>query len=407
MIGIEKIGVYGGRMSLGIEALVRERGLDEDRFLKEYLLQERSVFAPFEDAVTMAANAAEIILADTDRQSIALLLVATESAVDFGKPLSSWVQRLCALPSAIRNLEVKHACYGLTGAIRLAEAFLAGHPDPAVTALVIGADASRNHIEDPAEPICGGAATAVLLSQRAPLIVLSGLEEAGVWSRETPDTFRPTATAECGNNDLSLFSYLDALGGSLADFRTRRADFHPETSTTHNVYHAPFPAMTFQAHRQVLKTFGSPTPAQIRASFNTRVLPGLGFCQRIGTSYGSSVWIALTALLGKLEQPSTVSVFSYGSGCQSEYFLAHLTPDQRWAVRLAADLDARAPIDVALYAATEIARRDQAEVAELSPCATELGRRLLKTAFHEPRDWVLEKVSDYVRHYARAGELAS
>ena len=148
MIGIEKIGVYCGRMRLAIEALIRARGLDEERYLSEYLLQERSVFAPFEDAVTMAANAAEIILADADRRSIALLLVATESAVDFGKPISSWVQRLCGLPSAIRNLEVKHACYGLTGAIRLAEAFLAHHPDPAVTALVIGADASRNHIED-------------------------------------------------------------------------------------------------------------------------------------------------------------------------------------------------------------------------------------------------------------------
>jgi hydroxymethylglutaryl-CoA synthase len=407
VIGIEKIGVYGGRMSLAIEALVRARGLDEDRYLSEYLLQERSVFAPFEDAVTMAANAAEIILADADRRSIALLLVATESAVDFGKPVSSWVQRLCGLPSAIRNLEVKHACYGLTGAIRLAEAFLARHPDPAVTALVIGADASRNHLGDPAEPICGGAATAVLLSRRAPLIVLSGLEQAGVWSRETPDTFRPTATAECGNNDLSLFSYLDALGGSLADFRTRSTEFHPETSTTYNVYHAPFPAMTFQAHRQVLKSFGSPTPAQIRASFNARVLPGLDFCRRIGTSYGSSVWIALSALMGKLEQPSTVSVFSYGSGCQSEYFLARLTPDERCAACLTAGLEARTPIDVGAYAAIETAHRDQAEAAELSPCGNELGRDLIKGAFHEPRDWVLERVSDHVRHYARVEELAS
>jgi hydroxymethylglutaryl-CoA synthase len=404
MTGVEKIAVYGGCLTLDIRELLQARGLDEKRFIDQYLLQERSVYAPFEDAVTMAANAAEKVLTDGNRGSVRLLLVATESGVDFGKPVSGWVQRLCGLPQRLRNLEVKHACYGLTGAIRLAQALLEADPDPGARALVVGTDASRTHLGDPAEPICGGAATAVLLARGGRVVELPPPAESGLWCVETPDTFRPTATVECGNNELSLYSYLDALEGSVGHYRERCPAFHPETGAGYNIYHAPFPAMSFQAHRQVLKSFGAPTPAEIRRSFEQRVLPGLKFSRRLGTSYGSSVWIALASLAAEAAARTPVALFSYGSGCQSEFFVPHVNPDPDAATALTAELDARLRLSVADYEEIETLRAAQATLATYSAAASACGERLLASSFRDPRAWILDSVQDHVRRYRRIGE---
>jgi hydroxymethylglutaryl-CoA synthase len=406
MIGIETMGIYSGHLGLDVGALVQARQLDPKRYIDQYLLLERSVFAPFEDAVTMAANAAEKVLTDENRDSVQLLLVASESGVDFGKPISGWVQRLCRLPSRIRNLEVKHACYGLTGAIRLAQGFLEAQSAPGARALVIGTDLSRSHLGDAAEPICGGAATAVLLSRTGSMVELPPLSAAGLWCTETPDTFRPTALIECGNNDLSLFSYLEALESSLKNYRGLFPSYHPETSAMYNVYHAPFPAMCFQAHRQVVKGFGTPTPAEIRASFNHRVLPGLKFSRRIGTSYGSSVWIALASLAAQITQRTAVSLFSYGSGCQSEYFVTHLNPNHAPAENLQKELDARHGLSVSEYEEIENLRIAFTDLPSFSAVESALSQNLFKASFRSPNTWILDSVSEHVRVYRRVGETA-
>jgi hydroxymethylglutaryl-CoA synthase len=406
MIGVEAMGIYGGRLSLDVSLLVQARQLDPKRYIDQYLLLERSVFAPFEDSVTMAVNAAEKVLTDENLDSIQLLLVASESGVDYGKPISGWVQRLCRLPNRIRNLEVKHACYGLTGAIRLAQGFLEAQSDPGARALVIGTDLSRSHLGDVAEPICGGAATAILLSRTGSMIELPPLSEAGLWCTETPDTFRPTSLIECGNNDLSLFSYLEALESSLKNYRELFPAYHPETSAMYNVYHAPFPAMCFQAHRQVVKGFGTPTPTEIRASFNQRVLPGLKFSRRIGTSYGSSVWIALASLAAQITQRTAVSLFSYGSGCQSEYFVTHLNPDHAPAENLQKELDARHRLSVSEYEEIENLRIVFTDSPSFSAVESTLSQNLFNASFRSPNTWILDSVSEHVRAYRRVGETA-
>lgn len=123
-LGIEKINLYAGGLCLDAVALAEARGITRERAVEQLMLGTRSVLPAYEDAVTLAVNAGKRLLADTDRAQVGLLIVATESAVDFGKPVSTWVHRFCELPPNCRNFEIKHACYGGTAAMRMATAWL-------------------------------------------------------------------------------------------------------------------------------------------------------------------------------------------------------------------------------------------------------------------------------------------
>src|SRR5262249_37449901 len=119
-VGIEKANLYGGRAYLTIADLASARGGSLDALERRQMVpyEARSIIPPYEDSVTLAVNATERLLSDADREQIELVVVATESAVDFGKPISTWVQRFSRLPAHSRNFEVKHMCYGGTAALR-------------------------------------------------------------------------------------------------------------------------------------------------------------------------------------------------------------------------------------------------------------------------------------------------
>ena len=109
-VGIEKITAYPCTMSLDMETLAKARGADPSHPLEELLVTSRSVNPPWEDPVTMAVNAANTLLEGEDRSSIEMVVVGTESSVDFGKPISTWVQRHANLGANCRNFETNHAC---------------------------------------------------------------------------------------------------------------------------------------------------------------------------------------------------------------------------------------------------------------------------------------------------------
>src|SRR5262245_32403434 len=169
-IGIERLGVYPCALSLSIANLCRERGLDAHNFCERLLCRERSVVGPFEDVVTMAVNAAKPVVDAAGADTIGLLLVASESSVDQEKPISSWVHRFLGLRPDCRNLEVKHACYGSTGALQLAISWILSEVDPGRKALVINTDHALIGLNGPQEPVLGAGAAAVLVSAEPRLI---------------------------------------------------------------------------------------------------------------------------------------------------------------------------------------------------------------------------------------------
>jgi len=119
-VGIERITAYPCTLSLDMVALAEARGTDPGHPIDELWVDARSLNPAWEDPVTMAVNAARRIVDASNRDDIELLIVGSESSVDFGKPMSTWVQRHCGITPNCRNFESKHACYGGTSALMMA-----------------------------------------------------------------------------------------------------------------------------------------------------------------------------------------------------------------------------------------------------------------------------------------------
>ena len=106
-VGIEAVNAYVGRASLAVSQLFEARGLD-DRRAGNLMMERKSVNLPCEDPVTNAVNAARPLvdaLPPEDRDRIELVVVGTESGLDFGKPISTYVHRHLGLSwSAARQL---------------------------------------------------------------------------------------------------------------------------------------------------------------------------------------------------------------------------------------------------------------------------------------------------------------
>lgn len=396
-VGIEKIDGYAGRLKLDLAALATARGLAPDFAETRLMAQSRTVLPPYEDAVTLAVNAGKRLLDGVDLSTIALLIVATESGVDFGKPLSTWVHRHLGLPAACRNFEVKHACYGGTAALHMAAAWAASGLAPGKKALVIAADHSRTHLDGEIEFISGAGAVAMLVSTEPKVLALE-LEHAGYWTAEIADTFRPTPTAEVGDSQTSLFSYLDALEEAYGLYEDSAGAIDPRERFRQQIYHAPFPGMPLQGHRALLRRYDAPK-AEIQADFQARVAPALWIARQVGGTYSASVYMSLIGLLSA-DVPRApgdrVGFFSYGSGCQAEFFSGTLGSVAETARDWAEQLDGRHALSVSQYEACEHGRErllsaENAQArADADPTwAAYAGRGLL----------VLDRLEDHKRHY--------
>lgn len=403
-VGIEKLDLYAGRMMLDAVALGLERGRDRAHLTEQVMVGERSVYPPFEDAVTLAVNAARRLLSPEDLAAIELLVVGSESGVDFGKPISTWVHRFCELSPNCRNFEVKHACYGGTAALKTAAQWVASGVRPGKKALVISTDITRPALETGMDFAAGGCAVAMLVSD-TPRVLEIDLDKAGYWTCEIADTFRPTARVETGDNQTSLFSYLDALDGALSHYEELAGPLDYNAAFRRHIYHAPFPGMTLQAHRTLLERSDNYDREGLRASFAERVAPGLAFARRVGTAYGASNFVCLLGLLHSdpdLRPGDRIALFSYGSGCQGEFYGATVGPHALEDTRARAidrHLDQRLLLTTPQYEANERAREAAIDQADHEP-ARDLVPGAYERVYQDRGLLVLQRVEQFYRHYA-------
>jgi hydroxymethylglutaryl-CoA synthase len=399
--GIDAMSLYSPRFCVSALDLAEACGRQREVASARLLLGQRAVAPPYEDAVTMAVNAARQVLTPDIASTVELLIVGTESAIDFGKPVSSWVHRHCKLPANCRNFEIKHACYGATGALKMAISWLQAQRRE-TSALVIATDLTRPFPQEGYE-FAGGASAIAMLLRANPRILEIDLDRCGYWTDEVADTFRPTATTEIGDNQISLFSYLDALEGAYDDYVSRCGEVVFSDHFSAHIYHAPFPGMTRDAHRTMLRSQADLNDEQIEDDFARKVKPALHYAQRVGAAYGASNFVCLLGMLrnrSDLDADSRISLFAYGSGCQGEFYEAKLGRSPAAGICLKAideSLDDRKLLNVGAYRAMEECRQAGIEAADCRPLSpqdrdfSEMygGRNLL----------VLEDVRNFRRNY--------
>lgn len=372
-VGIEKLRVYPGSLSLDIRTLCSARGMDAERTTADLMIDQRSVNPPWEDAVTMGVNAAEPLLSEDDRQRIGLLLVGTESSVDQEKPVSSWVHHYLRLPNDCLNLEVKHACFAATGALELAKAWLNSPVARGRKALVVSTDQTTLVLGESWEPVCGAGAAAVLLSTDGQVLEYE-TGRAGVYSHEVSDVIRPNMRHETGNSETSLFAYLQAVEGAYENYLSvvgEPIDF--DKHFVRMLYHTPFAGMTYRAHRALLNAYTSLSNKETKAHYQKKTLPAVRHNRRMGATYGASTFIGLLGLLDsdpEVKVGDRLGIFAYGSGSCAQFYSGKLGPKAREVAQranLGALLDARRPLTIEEYETIERIRDAHVGVERFVP----------------------------------------
>lgn len=403
-VGIEQLNVYGGSCYLDQRTLAVARGLDPDRIVSDFLIERRAVNPPFEDVITMAVNAATPLLSQVDPAEIGLLVVGTESSVDNGKPISTNIHAALALSPHVRNFETKHACYSGNAAMQVAADWVGSGSHRGQKALVIASDASRAHLNTKEELIMGGGAAAAIISD-TPHIFRLERQAHGVWTTHVYDTFRPTSRHEIGNNELSLYTYLDALTGSYEHY-CERSDEEIDFSRhfAYNIFHTPFPGMAMQAHRTLYNLQGLHPKPEVRADFERRVFPSLLFTRMIGGSYGTSNLAGLASLyttIKDIEVDARIGLFSYGSGAIGEFysgFVGSQASSRLAAMQIEERLRSRTEIDVESYEEFETLREELIDVQNYRVPIDEQSP-LYRAQYANQKKYILAQVDDFRREY--------
>jgi polyketide biosynthesis 3-hydroxy-3-methylglutaryl-CoA synthase-like enzyme PksG len=355
IVGIEAMNVFAGTARLDVTRLASHRMLDMSRF-ENLLMQEKSVALPHEDPVTFAVNAAKPLvdaLSPEAKNRIEMVITCTESSFDFGKSMSTYCHDLLGLSRNCRLFELKNACYSGVAGLQMAINFVLAQTSPGAKVLVLATDISRFMVEEGgsalsadwsfAEPSGGSGAVAMLVSD-TPTVFQIDVGANGYYGYEVMDTCRPSADMDAGDTDLSLLSYLHCCEQG-ADF-ARTFDYM--------AYHTPFGGMVKGAHRSMMRKLAKASAADIEQDFQARVAPGLVHCQRVGNIMGATAALALAGTIdgGDFSVPRRIGVFSYGSGCCSEFFSG--TASQEGQARLRAldfsgHLDSRYELSMAQY----------------------------------------------------------
>lgn len=412
-VGIEAISAYCGAAYVDASEIARVRGASPQR-VDKLMLGEKTVSLPGEDVVTFAVNAAAPLLEGLDsdtRSSIELLVIGTESGIDYSKSVGTWVHELLGLPRSCRLFEVKQACYGGVAALQLAAAQIAASGREGARALVIASDMA-DAVQDTARAIrwtseaaLGAGAVAALVSSHAGL-AFAEFGKVGYHSFNVDDYYRPGTSGFFLDPDVSLRAYSECLQRCWADY----CRFQPEadflTEFDHLAFHMPGPSVVKGSHRSLLRNLGIRSPHDADEDFTTRIEPSTRYPRSVGNVWAACALLAFASLLdnAKVIAGQRVGIYSFGSGCSSELCRYVLGPgiESFTGTGIAQSLRNRTELDLDTY-------------EELSKKSSELTPGL---ADYSPDLCVLEKLSapmsrplvaltgirDHHRSYATVGE---
>ncbi|HSX19738.1 MAG TPA: hydroxymethylglutaryl-CoA synthase [Gammaproteobacteria bacterium] len=349
--GISAFGLAIPQYALPLTEFARLRNVDAAQYTQTLGCEFMALCGPNDNVVSLAVRAAKRALANwggsTDQ--IGMVVVASESAIDMSRPLSSWVMSELGLQGQIRAYEVKHACYSGTVAVRQALEWKLSGNSQGKAALVIASDVALYAEHHSGEPTQGAGAIAMIIDE--PTIAAIS-PHSYCWSEPQFDFWRPIGTPYPEvNGRLSLVCYITAV---LQCFK----QLAPQTSLgqyldefKHMCLHVPFPKMVFKAFKRLGEHCGWDAD-QILQQYQTKVFTTMQWNQQIGNAYTASLWFSVANALTRLQAKEQLLAFSYGSGCGSELLTLQCTTPQAtstWRQELENDLANRTIVDAKFY----------------------------------------------------------
>ena len=317
-LGIDKLGFYTPPTYLDMVELAEERDVDPNKYIIGIGQEKMSIAPKAYDIVAMAANAANQILTDKDKEEIDMVLFATESSVDFSRAAGTWVHEMLGLQPNTRTVELKQACYSATAGIQLAMGHLALRPSSKV--LVLASDIAKYGIKTGGEPTQGAGAVAMLLSANPSILAIE--PESGYFTKATDDFWRPTY-AEFPHVDgkYSNEAYLNTLMAAWNHYKeSHKAELSEFEALS---FHVPYTKMGRKALQALAGEMDEETAERFDAYYESAIV----YNKIVGNIYTGSLYLNLISLLEQaegIEAGKRIGLFSYGSGSVGEFFVGQL-----------------------------------------------------------------------------------
>ncbi len=351
--GISALGMAIPQYALPLTEFAKIRAVNPTQYTESLGCQVMSLCASDEDVTTLAIKAAQRALENWHGsiEDIGLLIVATETAPDMSRPLSSWVMSALELKGNIRSYEIKHACYAGTAAVRQALEWQLSGNAKGKAALVIAADVALYAPGHSGEPTQGAGAVAMVIATPD---IAAIHPTSYYWSEPQFDFWRPVGQPYPEvNGRLSLTSYTNAALQCFKQLAPKEVLSNYLDEYQYICLHVPFPKMVYKALKQIGEYCGWDAE-EISRQYQNKVYDTMHWNQQIGNSYTASLWFSVANALTKLEAKQQLLAFSYGSGCGAELLSLQCTNNQTnsaWQQQLCADLDQREFIDHKFYQA--------------------------------------------------------
>ena len=375
-VGIDGIELWTGKLKLDLpKTFAVEHGEDPAKYTKGLGLHASSLPDSYEDIVTMGANASLRLLRrkGVTPEDIGRIDVATESAFDNSKPVSTYIAGCLeqVFDGELRHAnkgERKFACVSGTQALDDAFNWIRAGRNNGRSALVIATDTALYARDDPGEATQGAGAVAMLVSEDPDLVTFDTAQ--GFGSLDETDFLKPNQQFPSVDGKRSMQVYLARMREAMQDFARNGGDTHPEGFSL-VPFHTPFPGMVrkaaalgfrhvvrdteyeemlakeigrqprseaFDDHEAFLAAIKEYTDAlteteMYREWYERTVEPTLGISRHVGNWYTGSVHVARAAgFKHALETDRDLTgtkllVASYGSGAQAEIHAETIQPD--------------------------------------------------------------------------------
>jgi hydroxymethylglutaryl-CoA synthase len=381
-VGIDGIEIRAGKLSLNLpETFAPAQGEAPEKYTEGLGLHTSSLPDVYEDIVTMAANASHRLLdrKGLDPADIGRIDVATESAFDNSKPVSTYVAGCLeqVFEGNFRHAnkgERKFACVSGTQALDDAFNWIRAGRSRGRAALVIATDTALYARDDPGEATQGAGAVAMLVDENPDVVAFGDAQ--GFGSVDETDFLKPNQQFPSVDGKRSMQVYLARMREAMQDFARHGGETHPDNFEL-VPFHTPFPSMVWKAaalgyrhairdtdietelaeeigrqprpeafedHEEYLDAITDYTDDltetdRYRAWYEQTVEPTLGISRYVGNWYTGSVHIARAAgLAHALEHDRDLTgtrllVASYGSGAQAEIHGEIVQPGWREEIR--------------------------------------------------------------------------
>lgn len=389
-IGIDKIGFFTPPTYIDMVELAEVRDVDPNKYLIGIGQEKMSIASNHYDIVAMAANAANKILTEEDKEEIDMILFATETGVDQSKAGATWVHDLVGIQPFARSVELKQACYSGTAAIQLAMGHIALHPDSKV--LILAADVAKYGLNTGGEPTQGAGAVAMLLTAEPRILEIE--KESATFTKDIYDFWRPNYSEFAfADGKYSNEAYLNTLKASWNRYKelydAELSDFEAL------LFHVPYTKMG----RKALQALEDEMDETLTERFNDYYESAIVYNKIVGNIYSGSLYLSLISLLEQGEElpaDSRIGMFSYGSGAVGEFFVGKIQEGYKTQV------NPREHEDL-LNNRTQLTIEEYEEILSAPAEVDEAGNVLFETdRVISKEDFIFTGVQEHRRQYEKA-----